>query len=167
MTRLRVQFSLRLLLLAILVVSIYLAWFVVERRIAERRQQAYEMIEAAAPYTSGRSVARWPWYSRGLHSLLGDAQPQELVFLVFSNFAEVDDSTLEAIAQFPELTQLWLNGEIAITDAGLRHLKGLGQLETLNLGDATLSRDAIDDVCDALPSCRVIWNEVIVQDVPR
>jgi len=149
------QYSIRTLLVVTLLASIPLPWFSVELRKVERRRLAYEQLTWDI-YTC--NLPSFPWYSSWLHKLLGDEESYDLSFLVLNNFASVSDSTLVAIANFENLKQLWLNGEISITDAGLKHLKGLKGLRDLSLADAPVTAGAVERLRRSLPDCDITWN---------
>jgi hypothetical protein len=87
------------------------------------------------------------------------------IFLIFNNFADVDDDTLVAVSRFEELGQLRLNGEERITDAGLEHLKGLQQLHELDLGECSVSPEAVERLRQALPKCKVMWQPKLTGDI--
>ena len=148
------QFSLRTLLLFVLLCAIPCSWLSVELRKFERHRQAYKQLETDF-YTT--SADEFPSHIRWLHKLLGHEESYDLGMLVFNNFATIDDNTLATVAQFDNLDQLWLNGDITITDAGLEHLKRLKQLRDLSLGDARVSPGAVKKLREALPECKISW----------
>ena len=148
------QFSLRALLLFVLGCAILFAWISAEFHRSERRYEAYRQIEMDI-YTT--DLGEFPWYSGWLHKMFGHEECYDPTFLILNNFASVDDDTLATVAQFQSLEQLWLNGDISITDAGLEHLKRLTRLRELSLGDAPVSEDAVARLRQALPACEVFW----------
>jgi len=144
-------------ILALLVVAalagILLVWAAIELRECELRRQAHEKIVWDSKTYSGKP---FPWYSSWLHNLAGNDESYDLTFLVLNNFA-VDDDTLATLAAFGNLEQLWLNGEIVITDKGLKHLTRLKRLQDLSLGDASVSAGAVHRLQQALPQCKIDW----------
>ena len=148
------QFSLRTLLLFVLLCAIPCSWFSVELRKFERHRRAYQQLEWDI-YTT--SADEFPSHIGWLHKLLGHEESYDFGMLVFNNDAAIDDNTLASVAQFENLEQLWLNGDITITDAGLEHLKGLKHLEDLSLGDASVSPEAVRKLREALPGCKISW----------
>jgi len=102
-------------------------------------------------------VPSFPWYSDWLYKRLGYESSYDLSFFVLNNFGTVDDDTLLAIANFTSLEQLWLNGDISITDASLDHLKGLKHLRELSLADAPVSAQAVEQLRRSLPDCEISW----------
>jgi hypothetical protein len=153
--RFRWQYSLRALLTVTMLASIVMTWAGLELRKVEKRQQAYEQLKWDVYTSGGRSG--FPWQTGWLHELCGQDEPYDWDFLVLNNFATVNDDTLAAIAHFENLQQLWLNGEISMTDAGLEHLKGLKRLRDLSLADASVSVAAVEDLRRALPGCEITW----------
>ena len=69
--------------------------------------------------------------------------------------AQVNDSTLAALANLPHLTRLHLE-QTPITDDGLAHLKGLQFLEYLNLYGTTVSDAGLTHLAD-LPALRALY----------
>ncbi|MDY0165022.1 MAG: hypothetical protein RBS80_00675 [Thermoguttaceae bacterium] len=145
-------------ILAVLVVAtlagLLLVWAAMELRSVELRRQAHEKLTWDFK-TYGEKPS--PWYSSWLHKLAGNDESYDLTFLVLNNFAYVDDDTLASIARFADLEQLWLNGEIVITDQGLEYLSRLKRLEDLSLGDAPVSADAVKRLQQSLPQCKIDW----------
>jgi hypothetical protein len=148
------QFGLRTLLLFALIFAVLCSWVSVELRRFERHRQAYRQLEMDF-YTT--SASEFPCYISWLHRLLGNEDSHDLGMLVFNNEAAIDDSTLATVAQFENLEQLWLNGDITITDAGLEHLKKLKQLDDLSLADANVTPEAVKELQNALPHCKISW----------
>jgi len=68
----------------------------------------------------------------------------------------VDDEALRVVRKLPKLRSLDLR-DTCVTDAGLGHLKGLSQLETLVLTNTRVTAEGIRRLQQALPDCRVIW----------
>jgi len=151
----RFQFGLRSLLVLVIAVAVPCSWMAVELKKAKRQFQAYKHIEWDLYTTNG--IGEFPWYSAWLHRMLGTEGYYDPEFLVFNNFASINDETLAMLARLTNLGQLWLNGDIAITDAGLDHLKRLHQLRDLSLADAPVSAEAVQRLRRALPACEIRW----------
>lgn len=84
----------------------------------------------------------------GLRALHG---PLEQLSLMLSG---ITDDGLAAVAGFGGLK--WLDFNLTrVTDTGLKHLHGLGRLETLHAGDCHVSAAAVEDLRRALPGCKV------------
>ena len=134
------RYSLRTLLLAMVVISLALGWFTARMKKAKRQKAAVSAIVSlsglvvfddqpddltAAPTVS--PVPRW------LRNLLGDDFFRTAVHVVAFN-----DASMEAVRELPEIRRLDFVGGPA-TDAGLVHVRGLSQLETLNLSDTQIT----------------------------
>jgi hypothetical protein len=151
------QFTVRTLLLITAVIGTYLSVFTAERQDLRSRAQALNALHDSLS-TFGCEERDWPWYSGWLHNLIGDPNVPTLEFAVFHNFGRVDDDALEKLTAFPELSQLWLAGELEITDHGLEYLKVLKNLKDLALQDARVSSDAVVRLRQCLPQCDIQWN---------
>lgn len=156
----------RTLLLVTLLCSLPVGWVATEVRLAEKRRLTYEQL-AMDIYTCGGGPT-FPWYTTWIDKLRGDEESYDFSFLVFNNEGSVNDETLKSIAIFEHLEQLWLNGDITITDAGLEHLKGLKRLRDLSLTDAPVSAGAVERLRMSLPECDISWNspKVDARDLP-
>ncbi len=110
------QFSLRTLLLLVLVACVGMGWFALEMRRARERQQAVEKIEELGGVVffeedhSGNTIRTAPAW---LRKPIGED--------LFFNVKEVDFRNR------------------SLTDAGLRHLRGLGELQSLSLSDTQVT----------------------------
>ena len=96
--------------------------------------------------------------------MVGQEDSYDYDFLILNNFASVDDDQLAAIAEFTNLKQLWLNGDISISDEGLEHLKRLQRLRELSLGDAPVSAQAVKGLRQSLPDCDITWDRPTQDD---
>lgn len=148
------QFTLRALLVFVAICALGCGWMAVELRKAHRRYQVYQQIQDDL-YTTNHG--EFPWYSAWLHRMVGTKECYNPDFLVFNNFGSVNDNTMEMIGQLDTLEQLWLNGDITITDAGLEHLKRLTRLRDLSLADAPVTAEAVERLRDTLPDCEISW----------
>ncbi len=117
------QYRLRSLFVAMLLVSIGMSWVVVPMQRARRQKEAVETIKKL-----GGSVAYDYQMDAARKGVLGGTQPSSLKWLgsllgddLFINVVYVSlDSTL-------------------VTDAGLKHLKGLTQLQSLSLNSTPVT----------------------------
>jgi hypothetical protein len=161
LNRLRLQYSLRSLFVFMLVASIGMSWFGAKCRAAREQRDAVAAIRALGAWVSydytGRRIhywrlpplaAGWPappvspvpaWARR----LLGEdffANVDEVgpVYPILSvppygyQHSPINDACLEQIGKLPRLVLLDL-GCSRVSDAGLRHLRGLTCLRYLNL----------------------------------
>jgi hypothetical protein len=174
------QFSLRTLLIVVVIVAIPCAWL--GRKIEQKRREREAVAGLRDP--GGTVLYDYEVEKEGpagpdwLRRMLGENFFNDVVAVYFENHAIVTD---ERVMNVKELTQLtWLNVyETSVTDAGLTSLKGLTHLDYLNLGanaitDAGLSNlkgltrlrflglsgthvtDAgVKDLQKALPNCQI------------
>ena len=153
------QYSLRTLLLVMLLASVGMSWFSVQMRRAEKQQAAVRAISEAGggavydfqvsgtdQYIDG-ATNPWPMWlyeAVGIDLLANiaavniatDAEMKELASLqhVRSLSAHhLTDDGLRHVATLGELQELLLQGS-QVTDAGAEHLKGLSTLRTIDLG---------------------------------
>jgi hypothetical protein len=154
------QFSLRTLIVVMLLASIGMSWIAVNVQRAQRRRNAVEAIVGAGGYVT------YEYDNRGepeppepvwLRNMLGDdffaavntisfatrsgvehlvAFP-ELKALILSG-TRVTDADLEYVNGLTELRGLLLEGT-SVTDVGLEHVKGLTQLRELDLSSTQVT----------------------------
>jgi hypothetical protein len=86
-----------------------------------------------------------------LRSLLGDDLFQS-VGVVGLTGTQVTDAGLEHLKRLGQLQLLYI-GHTQVTDAGLEHLKGLSQLKQLSLGGTKVTKSGIKKLQQALPHC--------------
>jgi len=134
------QFSLRTLLVFILVFGVAFGWLAYQVQQVREQLQAARAIEELGGQVdfepaSGveRTVVAWIGKSLG-EDLSGDVTGVSLAN------TQVTDAGLEHVERFPRLQTLVLCGT-QVTDAGLEHLRGLTQLDWLDL-HSTLLTDA-------------------------
>jgi len=145
--RRRFPYSLRTLLLLVLVLSVPLGWFAIEMRRARRQKEAVEAILMAGGEVIHDSgwLGRWPadeFYSDVIAvNLIGaevtDAELQQLKVLtslrgLFLSDTQVTDAGLKHLKELTYLDGLSLHDR-QVGDAGLKHLKGLTNLKALSL----------------------------------
>jgi hypothetical protein len=134
------QFSLRTLLVLVLLASVGLSWFAVKMHQARRQREAVQAITKA-----GGAVAyyhevdeNWkpiqgaePPTPAWLRRLLGDDFFEDVVGVVALS-SDFGDAELEHVGVLTELGYIYLLHS-QVTDAGLKHLEGLANLEDLYL----------------------------------
>ncbi len=137
------QYSLRTLLVVMLLASIAMSWFAVKLQRARRQREAVKAIENLGGIVKydrpWRQLADPPW----LWKLLGVDFFASAVDVLFTSDAVITDADLEHLKGLTRLQGLNLGcmkiANTRVTDAGLEHLKGLTQLKTLNLSDTRIT----------------------------
>lgn len=178
--RRRFQYSLRTLLIVMLLVGSGLGWFSHKRQQARRQRTAVTSItnlsgvvgfdDDAADFAAGPPSSHVP---RWLRNLLGDDFFRTAVSLVAFN-----DGSMESAKELTELRRLDFVGgpatdaglahvrslsrlqrlnlsDTQITDAGLKHLQGLTQLRELVLRGTRVTDEGVQQLQSALPNCRI------------
>ena len=155
LNRRRFQYSLRSLLVFVLLASVFMAWFGARWRAARQQREAVAAIESLGGDVEYDYIRKWiasgattgpppdppgPAWAR---SLLGDDFFAGVVRVgpggryTWSNGsapAPFTDEWLEHIGKLSRLESLNLRGASHITDAGLAKLEGLTHLRRLELG---------------------------------
>ena len=138
--RLRFQFSIRSLLLLVVVVAVPCGWLETEMKQAKKQREAVEEMRNAGGEVSydyqldpdgieipGAKPSEPAWLRR----MLGDD-----LFVNVKNVnidkTAIGDAGLEHLTTLTQLQTLWLR-DPQVTDAGLEHLKELSHLERLSL----------------------------------
>ena len=137
--RLRFQFSIRSLLLLTVVVAVACSWLAAEMERARKQRETVEEIEKAGgtvsydyqldPYGDWDTRCQATGTSRGCEKLLGDDLFVNVTEVSFAKSA-ISDAGLEHLKGLTQLQRLDLRGT-KVSDAGLEHLKGLTQLQRL------------------------------------
>ncbi len=141
------QYSLRTLLLFVLLVSIGMSWFAVKMQQAKKQREAVEVIRRAGGMViydyhygglpkppnyidmSGKQASGPAWLRR----VLGDDFFNKAT-VVFLARAQNPQECLDRLKDLPHLQKLDLINN-QITDAELEHLEGMTELQNLILGD--------------------------------
>ena len=156
--RRRFQFSIRSLLLLVVVVAIPCSWLATEMNKARKQREAVEevlkvrgevwydyQLDPSGCWIPGATPPGPPW----LHALLGD-DPLVDVTQVALFESEINDAWPEHLKPLTKLVSLRLY-RVPITDAGLAHLKWLPNLRCLDIG-VTKVTDAGLKHLEALPN---------------
>ena len=170
------QFSMRTLLVVVVVFCVWLGIRVQRARTNRARVAAVE--EAVAKITKlggevysnrnffyqssrpdgGRRVQqRSPtWLEELFHDPGGPDDPVEVLVVREVTFysTKVTNAELGHLKGLTNLQVLTL-GNTQITDAGLERLKGLTKLETLYLGGTKVTDEGVKKLQQALPNCRI------------
>jgi hypothetical protein len=157
------QFSLRTLLLFVLICAIGCAW------LAQKMKQKRIEIEAtdAILKYGGTAFYEYQFDKDGqfathgkpagpvwLRSLIVDNFVCEVTAVQFAVGREIKTGGLEELSRLPKLTKLDLIGT-RIDDAGLDRLKGLTQLRDLWVESTKVTDPGVKDLQEALPNCRI------------
>ena len=67
------------------------------------------------------------------------------------------DAGLEHLKGLPDLEWLELY-DTQVTDDGLEHLKGLTKLEYLDLYRTHVTSQGVQELQEALPNCEILWS---------
>ena len=129
----RFQFSIRSLLVLVVVVAIPCSWFAVEMKEARKQQKAVEEIRKShglVQYDWEAGVPKPPAPVWLLHPL-GDDFFSDVAW-VFASDTQFTDAALKDLKDWTELQELDLPNT-RITDAGLKNLEGLTKLQRLLL----------------------------------
>jgi hypothetical protein len=137
------RFSVRRLIVLVLVIGAGLGWFVHE---AQVQRDAVAVIKRAGgsvsydwAWKNGSSVPGGkPWAPRWLVDLVGVDYFGHVTIVVSDPGARSTDATLAQIGRLTQLEVLDLP-ESSISDAGLAHLKGLTNLSVLGLADTQVT----------------------------
>jgi hypothetical protein len=165
------QFSLRALLVFVLLVSLGMSWLAVRMAKARRQKEAVEAIRELGgivlyDYNSDATVVIS--LTRRLAVLPveppGPAWAREILGVdFFSNVADVDmwgaqigDVHLKHFRELSTLSIVDLS-ETQVTDAGLVHLEGLSNLTHLNLTRTRVTPEGVEKLQEALPDCEIVY----------
>ena len=131
----RFQFTLKTLLLVVLLVSLPLSWLAFVRARVERQRELLAPIKRFDPTPS--------WGAGYINSLsfAGDLSPT--------------DDDLSHVVVFARLRFLFLHDCSQVTDAGLVHICKLKNLEYLNVKGTQITPQGIEELKRALPGCYV------------
>lgn len=147
------RFSLRTLLILMLVLGAFFGWFGKIAIQARRQQKIVGMIRemgGQAAYRrpgkpgffSGPPRAPWP-----LRDIFGDAAFYEVECIDFRK--DVSDSDLAKVAELDHLEFVIAHGR-EITDVGLAHLARLPKLTGLNLSQTTITKEGVEQLSRAI-----------------
>ncbi len=147
------QFRLRTLLIAILVLSLPLSWFAVRLKRARRQRQAVQMIEQLGGFVDEREQPSVPkWIRASLPN--GFSMDVVEVRLVDNKSRNAKLNILKAVST-------------EVADAGLEHLKGLTRLHDLNLNDARVSLQGCQKLHESLPDCTILCHGRILSPLSQ
>jgi hypothetical protein len=141
------QFSIRLLLVLMLAVAVPSSWFAVEMKAAREQQILREKIKSLEPgvsYCTLLSASNTPRENLlGLDDLLGEPFFENI--LQVSSKGQNADSLLALLVDVPTLIYLNINNSDA-TDAGLKHINELTNLEELRLSNTQITDSGLEHI---------------------
>ena len=160
------QFRLRTLLIAILVLSLPLSWLGVRLQRVRQQRETRDVIHLLG----GRVFYDWELRfsdivrpqdvrKRWLMNLPG-ADIFAEVAMVDLNHTSVTDADLKQLCGVTSLKCLWLCNT-QITDAGLEHLKGLDNLVIVQLHSTQVTPEGVKDLQKALPDCTIGYETIV------
>ena len=148
------QYSLRSLLLVMLLASIAMSWVAVRMQKARKQKEAVEEIKKSRGWVEYHPGPAW------LRNLLGEDCFATVVHV--SLHSQITDAGfLKHLKGLTQLQQLDLNGT-PVTDASLEHLKGLTQLQQLDLGGAQVTDAGLEHLkgLTQLQTLELAWTHV-------
>ena len=159
-TRRWFQFSLRSLLVFVLIVSIAMSWVGVKMERARKQREAVEVIRKVGGGVSHAGFLM-PLVPKWARAVFGEDFFFDVVAVyAFGVSARAGDQTdfgddeVAYLKRLTSLTFLELRGT-QVTDAGLEHLEGLTNLESLDLSDTQVTAQGVDALRQALPDCNI------------
>jgi hypothetical protein len=147
------QFSLRTMLLAVLVVSMLLSWVACEMQEGTRQRAALQAVKELGGRVNYDHPNRKTTRS-ALTRYVEDHFPRGISLIVLEGPA-VCDASLEQLSMLTHVTRLNILRAPNVTDAGLEHLKGLTSLESLILQDTQVTPEGVERLQHALPDCQI------------
>lgn len=170
------RYSMRTLLVLMLLVSAGMSWMAVKMRDARRQREAVETIRRSMGVVKYDCEIGFDGLSNAdktlpgpawLRHLMGDDffftvveadlqihANQELHEIFLQKCCSLDDDGLRRVASLCHLRRLNLT-YTRITDAGLGCLRTLTRLEALNLTGTNVTEQGVKKLGDALPNCTI------------
>lgn len=129
------QFSLRTLLVVVLLVSVGMSWLTVRMQRVRKQREVINAVWELGGWVYGEAAE--PSDQTWLRESLGSVFFPNVVDVRLAG-TTVTDAGLEQLRVFAGLQELGLSGT-QVTDAGLEHLKGMTRLQTLYLHDTQVT----------------------------
>jgi len=149
------RFSLRTLLVLMLLFGAVFGWFAREVQQARAHREAVKAIEklgggvTLVPASGGMMRTA----VGGAGKLLGEDLSYDVSAVLFSE-TQVTDAGLEYLQALTKLEWLDLDSTL-VSDAGLVHLTGLTKLQTLYLGNTQVTGAGVNELRKALPNVKI------------
>jgi hypothetical protein len=165
------QFSLRTLLLAVLVISLPLSWLAAKLERARREKEVVEAIEriggGTIPHSffaateemansDSSSWKPWEWKLRSWRWELRQSALFDTIEVVRLEHTAVTDADLRHLKGLRSPSYLDLTNT-QITDAGLVHLEGLNSLVWISLRETQVTSEGVKKLQKALPDCEIVY----------
>ena len=181
--RWRFQYSLRTLLLVMLVASIGMSWFAVKMQRARKQKEAVEAIEkldGSVAYDWEIGISSEP--PACLQNVFGEDFFATVGGVFFPYDGTLSDADLELLEGLTELKGLFFGGtdplimgggvpphrlefrRKQVTDAGLEHLKGLTKLEVLDLAKVEITDAGLEHLKGLTQLQALFLNQTQVTD---
>jgi hypothetical protein len=150
--RWRFQFSIRSLLVLVVVIAVPCSWMAAEMKKAREQAEAINKLDAIVIYGDAGDSSATAAPPRGtvwLRTLLGNE--------FFYDAVRVDlnsDTRMDRLKELAQLHILILSGD-DVTDAGLQHLEGLTQVRKLALVGTKVTNEGVKKLQRALPNCEI------------
>ncbi|MGH7137606.1 MAG: hypothetical protein ACREHD_17810, partial [Pirellulales bacterium] len=144
------RYSLRTLLVATTALVVWLGW---QAERMHRQREANAVIDRAGGMVRYEDAFSWP-VTKQLSTCLGRDAVQNVTAVYFGGTSATDDD-LACLRMLPRLREVVLTSS-AVTDAGLPHLHGLRDLETIDLRFTAVSESGIAALRRALPQARIL-----------
>ena len=167
----RFQFSIKSLLILVVVVALPFSWLAVEMRAAREQKAAVEEIEKV-----GSVVYDWnvdassnpipnakPSEPAWLRNLLGDDFFTLVISAGFHSGEQITDAALADLAGLTHLQMLRLGGT-RVTDAALAQIARLTQLQTLWLDDTRITDDGLAHLAGLTRLQRLVLRNTPITD---
>lgn len=141
------QFRLRTLLIAVLVLSLPLSWFAVRMEKARRQREAVEALQSTGIFLEWQIVRESePGVPTWLAKLFGDnylfVEVRQVIWNGQSNWKPVRDEHMIHLADLPDLWRIAVP-TCRVSDVGVEHLKGLTSLRSLDLSHTEVTDDGL------------------------
>lgn len=148
----RFQFSIRSLLLLMLLASLPLGWMAFQQAKRERRWRRFHAIQKLG----GQLDLHFCDKGEPCEGDGADDHPPWYIIAVRLPKSRVTDADLALVESIGTLKELDLS-ETAVTDQGLLRLDHLQKLERLDLHGTRVTEAGISRLQKALPKCEIVW----------
>ena len=161
------QFKIRMILAAVLALSLPLAWYTWEIEKTDRQTEIGGILEGAGCEVSYEEIE--PTVPQKLRTFLGDPTVNRVVTAVLVNeqfihpngdvisagWHDFGDDQATYFQELPHLKVLSLSNT-QVSDAGLEHLQDLTGLKVLHLNNTRVTSEGVEKLKTTLPNCSVI-----------